>query len=72
MTRDGLFRIKNGKVAGPVKNLRFTESIIGAFSRIAGISKETQLVKNWWDDIGCCCAPTLLIRKFNFSGKTEF
>jgi predicted Zn-dependent protease len=72
MTRDGLFRIKNGKVTGPVKNLRFTESITGAFSRIAGISKETQLVKNWWDDIGCCSAPTILIRKFNFSGKTEF
>jgi PmbA protein len=72
MTRDGVFRIKNGKIAGPVKNLRFTESITGAFSRIAGISKETQLVKNWWDDIGCCSAPTMLIRKFNFSGKTEF
>jgi predicted Zn-dependent protease len=72
MTRDGVFRIKNGKVAGPVKNLRFTESITGAFSRIGGISKETQLVRNWWDDIGCCSAPTLLIKKFNFSGKTEF
>ncbi len=72
MTRDGTFRIKNGKIIGPVKNLRFTESVTKAFSRIGGISKETQLVKNWWKDIGCCSAPTILIKRFNFSGKTEF
>lgn len=72
MTRDGTFRIKNGKIVGPVKNLRFTESITKAFSRIGGISRETQLVKNWWRDIGCCSAPTILIKRFNFSGKTEF
>jgi len=72
MTRDGTFRIKNGKIIGPVKNLRFTESIAAAFSRIGGISKETRLVKNWWSDVGCCSSPTLWIKKFNFSGKTEF
>lgn len=72
MTRDGTFRIKNGKITGAVKNLRFTESITKAFSRVGGISKETNLIPNWWDDIGCCSSPTILIRKFNFSGKTEF
>jgi predicted Zn-dependent protease len=72
MTRDGTFRIKNGKIIGPIKNLRFTESITAAFSRVAGVSRETQLVKNWGEDVGCCSAPSLLIRKFNFSGKTEF
>ncbi len=72
MTRDGTFRIKNGKIIGAVKNLRFTESITKAFSRIGGLSRETQLVKNWWDDIGCCSSPTILIKRFNFSGKTEF
>ena len=72
MTRDGTFRIKNGKIAGAVKNLRFTESITKAFSRIGGMSRETQLVKNWMDDFGCYSSPTILIKKFNFSGKTEF
>jgi len=72
MTRDGTFRIKNGRIVGAVKNLRFTESISAAFSRVAGVSKETQLVKNWWGDIGCCSAPSIYIKKFNFSGKTEF
>lgn len=72
MTRDGTFRIKNGKITGAVKNMRFTESITAAFSRVAGVSSETQLVKNWWEDIGCCSAPSIYIKKFNFSGKTEF
>ena len=72
MTRDGTFRIKNGKIVGAVKNLRFTESITKAFSRIGGVSKETKLVANWWDDFGCCSSPTIMIKKFNFSGKTEF
>ncbi len=72
MTRDGTFRIKNGRIVGAVKNLRFTESITAAFSRVAGVSRETQLVKNWWEDIGCCSAPSIYIKKFNFSGKTEF
>lgn len=72
MTRDGTFRIKNGKIVGGVKNMRFTESITKAFSRVGGISKETRLVSNWWDDFGCCSSPTMLIKRFNFSGKTEF
>ena len=72
MTRDGTFRIKNGKVVGPVKNLRFTESIAKAFSRVGGVSRETNLVPNWWDDLGCCSSPTIHIKKFNFSGKTDF
>jgi len=72
MTRDGTFRIKNGKIVGAVKNLRFTESITKAFSRVGGISRDTNLVANWWDDLGCCSSPTIHIKKFNFSGKTDF
>ncbi|MCP4582320.1 MAG: TldD/PmbA family protein [candidate division Zixibacteria bacterium] len=72
MTRDGTFRIKNGKIVGAVKNLRFTESINKAFCRVGGISRETNLVANWWDDLGCCSSPSVYIKRFNFSGKTEF
>ncbi len=72
MTRDGTFLIKNGKIVGAVKNLRFTESITKAFSRVGGVSRETQLIPNWWDDIGCCSSPSIYIKRFNFSGKTDF
>jgi predicted Zn-dependent protease len=72
MTRDGTFLVENGKVVTGVKNLRFTESMARAFGNIAAISKETELVDTWWSDVGCVSAPSLYIKDFNFSGKTEF
>ncbi len=72
MTRDGTFLIENGKLVGGVKNLRFTESVVAAFSNVKSISKETELVPSWWSDIGCTSAPAVYIEKFNFSGKTDF
>jgi len=72
MTRDGTFLIEKGKVASGVKNLRFTESMLRAFSNIVAISKGTELIDTWWSDIGCVSAPTIHIKEFNFTGKTEF
>ena len=72
MTRDGTFLVKNGKIKSGIKNLRFTESMLKAFSRVKMISKERQAINAWWSDIGCIIAPTMLISGFNFSGKTEF
>jgi PmbA protein len=72
MTRDGTFLVENGKIVAGVKNLRFTESMLRAFGNIDAVSKETELVDTWWSDIGCVRAPSLLIKDFNFSGKTEF
>ena len=43
MTRDGTFRIKNGKIEHGIKNLRFTESMLEAFKRVIAISKEREL-----------------------------
>jgi len=71
MTRDGTFLIENGKIISGVKNLRFTESIIRAFSNIRAVSKETELCDTWWSDIGCISAPALHIKEFTFSGRTE-
>ena len=43
MTRDGTFLIENGEIKNPVKNLRFTESILKALSRVKAISKERKI-----------------------------
>jgi PmbA protein len=39
MTRDGTFLIEEGEVKRPIKNLRFTESILKALSQVTAISK---------------------------------
>ncbi|MFH1233113.1 MAG: TldD/PmbA family protein [Patescibacteria group bacterium] len=64
MTRDGTFLIENGKITKPVKNLRFTQSIVEALSNVLEISKETKL-------IGSNLVPALRIKKFNFTGQTK-
>ncbi|MBV9526640.1 MAG: TldD/PmbA family protein, partial [Candidatus Dormibacteraeota bacterium] len=40
MTRDGAFLIENGKLGRPVRDLRFTQSIVDALSDVRGISRD--------------------------------
>lgn len=72
MTRDGTFWIENGKIQHGVKNLRFTESMLKAFSNVEQISRDRKIVNSWWEDLGCIVCPSMLIKNFKFTGKTEF
>jgi predicted Zn-dependent protease len=70
MTRDGTFYVEDGKIKHPVKNLRFTHSMLDAFSNVEMISKQTKLqISDWF---GASLVPALKIKNLNFSGKTEF
>jgi predicted Zn-dependent protease len=69
MTRDGTFLIEDGKVAGPVRNLRFTQSIPDAFSRISAIANATRLVGAEYTGI-VSRVPALRIDGWNFTGVT--
>ena len=66
MTRDGTFWIENGRVAHPVRNLRFTESVLEAFDRADGLTRMRRVVE------GDSLCPAMRIRGFRFTGKTEF
>ncbi|MGH3006900.1 MAG: TldD/PmbA family protein [Gaiellaceae bacterium] len=44
MTRDGTFRIENGKVTKPLVNLRFTTSFPELAAKLIGLSREVTLV----------------------------
>lgn len=70
MTRDGTFLIENGKIARPLKNLRFTQSVLEAFANIEMLGSELKLVKDEWNPIGTC-VPALKINGFKFTGTTE-
>ncbi len=69
MTKDGTFLVEDGQVVGPVRNLRFTESIPEAFSRVEAIGAETRLVGAEYSGI-TCRVPALRIRDFTFTGTT--
>ncbi len=45
MTKDGTFLIENGKITRPLRNLRFTDSMLdGLFAGITAISRQTELL----------------------------
>jgi predicted Zn-dependent protease len=67
MTRDGLWRIEGGRVAGPVANQRWTESFLDAGRRVGGLSRHRQLVAGGLSECWFVC-PTMLVRGWKFSG----
>jgi predicted Zn-dependent protease len=72
MTRDGTFYVESGKVKHGIKNLRFTESMLKAFSNVEQLSRQRKPISSWWSDIGCICVPAMKINNFRFTGKTDF
>jgi predicted Zn-dependent protease len=44
MTKDGTFRIRDGKVAEPLVNLRFTVALPDLLADVLGLTRETLLV----------------------------
>jgi len=71
MTRDGTFLIEDGHITRPLKNLRFTQSILDAFGQADMLGSELALVKSGWGNLAVC-APAAKIRGFEFTGTTEF
>lgn len=65
MTRDGTFLIEKGKLTKPVKDLRFTQSILEALSSVEAVSRPSRLVEAWFFG---SCVPGLKIRNFQFTG----
>ena len=68
MTKDGTFLIEDGKLARPLLNFRFTQSIPEAFSDVRAASRETKLLPG--EFFGASRVPALHLGSFNFTGVT--
>jgi len=75
MTRDGTFLIEEGEIKKPVKNLRFTESILKALCRVTAISKDrktcspgTVYARRF---VTGTVVPAIKVDGFNFSGVSS-
>lgn len=68
MTRNGTFMIEDGKVAYPIKNMRFTQSMVEAFANIEAVGSEAELLQGW----GMISCPPMRLAGFNFSSATKF
>ena len=65
MTREGTFAIEDGRLGRPVRDLRFTQSIVEALSGVLGISAERRLER--LDEMVTVLAPWLHLRAFSFT-----
>jgi predicted Zn-dependent protease len=70
-TRDGTFLIRDGKVAARLPNLRWTQSMVEAFSNIESLSRERRSIGTWYNMFGGTLAPVTKIRGWNITGKQE-
>jgi predicted Zn-dependent protease len=72
MTRDGTFLIEEGEIKRPIKNLRFTESVLRALSRVSAISKDRKVCSEGTvysrRFVTGVVAPAIKVDGFNFSG----
>lgn len=68
MTRDGLFLVEGGRIVGPVRNLRFTQSYLDALAAVEAVGRERKLLRGF---LGAVVVPALRIASFTFTGATE-
>jgi predicted Zn-dependent protease len=70
MTRDGTFLVEGGEISTAVRNFRFHESPMGAFSRIQDVGAATEASST--ESSNKMLLPPLTIEDFNFSSVTRF
>ena len=69
MTRDGTFLIENGRLKHPVKNFRFTQSIIEALKATSMVGRDSELVSEFF--FAGSRAPALKVDRFQFTGRSD-
>jgi len=65
MTREGTFLIEDGKVTRPVKDLRFTQSILEALGNTVALSRSTKLQASEY--LGASRVPAVRLEAFTFT-----
>ena len=68
MTRDGTFLVENGRIVGPVKNLRYTQSYLDALRGAVAVGRERRTLKGF---LGAAVVPAVRIESWTFTGATE-
>jgi predicted Zn-dependent protease len=68
MTRDGTFLVEDGRIVGPVRNLRFTQSYLAALAGVVAVGTERRTLRG---DLGGVLVPPVRIEGWTFTGATE-
>ena len=68
MTRDGTFLVEGGRIVGPVRNMRFTQSYLDAIAGVSAVGRDRKVLRGF---LGASVVPALRIDSFTFTGVTE-
>lgn len=72
LTRDGTFRIENGRVTGAVKNLRFNQSVLAMLNNIVRSGATRRVVASESGGLGrAVVVPPLVVRNFAFTSVSD-
>jgi predicted Zn-dependent protease len=67
LTRDGTFKIEGGKLAGPVKNMRYNESPVTLLRQALALGKPERVV----NDGGVIVVPPMVVDGFHFASVSD-
>jgi predicted Zn-dependent protease len=68
MTRDGTFLVEGGRIVGPVRNLRYTQSYVDALAAVRAVGRERRTLRG---ALGAAVVPALRLEAWTFTGATE-
>jgi predicted Zn-dependent protease len=71
MTRDGTFRIEDGEITTPVRNLRFADSVLDVLSSVVAVGAESRSFGPDWGSFGSTVAPAVRAESFRFTSTTS-
>jgi predicted Zn-dependent protease len=71
LTKDGLFRIKDGEIIGSLKNMRFTDTLFSMLKVAEPSSNINQKLHSTYGNLFGLAGkvPSLKLGEFNFSSK---
>jgi predicted Zn-dependent protease len=72
LTRNGVWLIEDGKITGPVQNMRFTQSYPQALAAgaVLGVGAQSVALPSEWD-VMICRAPALRLASWNYTGNAS-
>ena len=68
MTRDGTFLVEGGRIVGPVRNLRYTQSYLAALAGVEAVGSERRTLRGF---LGASVVSPVRIASWTFTGATE-
>jgi predicted Zn-dependent protease len=72
LTRDGVYLVEGGEIAGAVGNFRFNDSPVDLLRRVRAVGgSEIALSREWNENFPRTAMPPLLVEGFSFTGTSE-